>query len=196
MHPGDPTPPAAVAAAGGSGSAAKAGGRPAPPRLAAAAGGRGGGGSAAAFPSFIPPPPPAAGAATPPPPPPPAPIARAAAAASPAPPASTAAGAASGARPVGSVPISLGLLRQLRSLDECGRLRVSVRLERQSLNDTELEMVADWFQVRGGLEVAAQSKPNQAWRSTGRVVMCPSPANEMTSSSESPPSHGNASRAR
>ncbi|KAG2436329.1 hypothetical protein HXX76_006638 [Chlamydomonas incerta] len=148
MHLGDPdrraTTPAV--AAGGSGSAAKAAGRPAPPPLAAAARGSG---PAAAFRSFIPPPPPAVGAATPPPPPPPAPIARAAAAAaSPAPPAPAAAAATPGGRPAGSAPLSLGLLRQLRSLDDSGRLRVSLRLERQALNDTELEMVADWYEER------------------------------------------------
>eukprot|EP00198_Chlamydomonas_reinhardtii_P010400 XP_001699737.1 predicted protein [Chlamydomonas reinhardtii] len=54
---------------------------------------------------------------------------------------------------------------ELRSLDECGRLRVSVRLERQSLNDTELEMVADWFQERA----ASLLVPAKLWLFDNRI---------------------------
>ncbi|KAG2454515.1 hypothetical protein HYH02_000362 [Chlamydomonas schloesseri] len=164
MHLGDPdrratTPSAAVPATAG-----KAGGRPAAPPLAVT---KAGGSSAAAYPSFIPPPPLAASAVTPPPPPPPpAPIAHAAAAAAASPVlAAPAAAVASGARAVGSVPLSLGLLRQLRSLDEGGRLRVSLRLERQSLNDTELEMVAEWYSERA----ASLLVPAKLWLFDNRI---------------------------
>lgn len=36
----------------------------------------------------------------------------------------------------------------MHSLDGQGRLRVSLRLERQALNDAEAELLADWYTVR------------------------------------------------
>ncbi|KAG2493121.1 hypothetical protein HYH03_008549 [Edaphochlamys debaryana] len=60
-----------------------------------------------------------------------------------------AAGARAGGSRRSSPPLTLDLLRGWRSLDEGGRLRVSLRLERQALNDAEVELLADWYQERG-----------------------------------------------
>ncbi|GIL67142.1 hypothetical protein Vafri_20587, partial [Volvox africanus] len=49
---------------------------------------------------------------------------------------------------VSSPPLTLELMRQCRSLDSLGRLRISLRLERQLLNDTEVEMLAAWYEER------------------------------------------------
>ncbi len=93
---------------------------------------------------------PASAPATPLPPPPPPPPAAAPpstpGAFTPAPPHTPAAAVASS---TSSPPLSLELLRRLHSLDEQGRLRVSLRLERQALNDAEAELLADWYTVRG-----------------------------------------------
>ncbi|GIM02389.1 hypothetical protein Vretimale_7262 [Volvox reticuliferus] len=64
-----------------------------------------------------------------------------------------------------SPPLTLDLMRQCRSLDSWDRLRISLRLERQLLNDTEVEMLAAWYEERA----ASLIEMSKLWLFDNRV---------------------------